>query len=530
MQSTRRVLASLQPRTRESQRQAVLFLLIMCIGIAARTWEWGRLPPGLNADEASIGVEAYDLAHFGVDRNGVSFPVHFIAWGSGQNALYGYILIPFVAALGLSPLVVRLPMLLAGIASLPIFYFIARRTFGGTVGLLALLFLAISPWHILLSRWALESNLLPFVFLAAYACLLIGVRRRVWFWAACLLFGVALYAYGTSYAVVPVFMIAVMVMLAGSSPLRRLDLALGALAFSVVVVPIGLFVIVNSLGLSPIALGPVTIPRLPVQARYEAATIIGQGELLAGMAANLWSGLRLLGTESDGLIYNVVDPFGVFYRVCAPLALSGIALLWGATRRTFRIEHQLLMAWIGAALVLAVLQPVNVNRFNIVFMPLLLLSAYAVGWLGNRVMGALPASVLVLLAAFAAFTLVYHGASYRQQINHKFHDGLLPALRYAESQPGTTICVTDEINMPYIFALFSGHSSPGDYLGTVTYVDPQAPFRQVVSFDRYIFGPQNCSGRAAVTYVLLAGEIPPRFGNRYSYEFFGDFVVYYPKQ
>jgi len=530
MQATERFLATLHPRTRESQRQAVLFVLIMSLGLFARVFEWGRLPPGLNADEASIGVEAYNLAHFGVDRNGISYPVHFIAWGSGQNALYGYVLIPFVATLGLSPLVVRLPMLLAGIASLPIFYFVARRTFNGSVGLLAMLLIAISPWHILLSRWALESNLLPFVFLAAYACLLIGVTRRLWFFASCLLCGLAMYAYGTAYAIVPVFMIGVIVIMARSSPLRRLDLALGALVFALVVVPIGLFVIVNSLGLSSIALGPVTIPRLPVQARYEAATVIGQGNLLAGMAANLWAALRLLAAESDGLIYNVVDPFGIFYRVCLPLASVGVVLLSYESRRKMRIEHQLLMAWIGAALVLAILQPVNINRFNIIFMPLLLCSACAVGWLGNRFRPALPASVLLLLVAFAAFTLDYHGTSYRQQISQKFHDGLLPALRYAESKADTTVCVTDEINMPYIFALFSGHTSPADYLGTVRYVDAQAPFRQVVSFDRYVIGTQNCAGRTAVTYVLTTDEIPPRFGNRYSYEFFGNFVVYYPKR
>jgi hypothetical protein len=360
--------------------------------------------------------------------------------------------------------------------------------------------------------------------------LLIGVTRRLWFFAACLLLGLALYAYGTAYAIVPVFMIGLIVIMARSSPLRRLDLALGALVFGLVVVPIGLFVIVNSLGLSSIALGPVTIPRLPVQARYEAATVISQGNLLAAMAANLWAGLRLLAGESDGLIYNVVDPFGVFYRVCLPLAVAGIVLLSYEFRRKMRIEPQLLLAWIGAALVLAILQPVNINRFNVIFMPLLLCSAYALGWLGNRLGAALSASVLLLLVAFTAFTLAYHGGSYRQQIGQKFHDGLLPALRYAESHADTTVCVTDELNMPYIFALFSGHTSPADYIGTVAYVDAQAPFRQVVSFDRYVFGAQNCAGRAAATYVLTSDEIPPRFGNRYAYEFFGNFVVYYPKQ
>jgi 4-amino-4-deoxy-L-arabinose transferase-like glycosyltransferase len=530
VQAARRFSATFQPWFRKSGREAILIGLVLILGVFARTWEYGRLPPGLNADEASIGVEAYDLAHFGVDRNGVTYPVHFIAWGSGQNALYGYILIPFIAALGLTPLAVRLPMLLTGIASLPIMYLVGARTFGHRVGLLAMLFLAVSPWHILLSRWALESNLLPFVFLTAYASLLLGLMRRPWFFVSCLLFGLSLYAYGTAYAIVPIFVICALGIMVRQRSLPRGHLAWGAALFGVTALPIGLFVAVNSLGISAMSFGPFTIPRLPAEARYQAATVIGQGEALQGIAVNLWTGLKLLATESDGLIYNVLDPFGYFYRVGLPLALLGIGLLAFDFKGARRVEHRLLISWMGAALVLLILQPVNINRFNIAFMPLLILAALAVAWLGSRFPSVTVTSVILLLLAFAGFSAAYHGASYRQQIGYKFHEGLLPALAFAESQVDTSLCVTDEINMPYVFALFSGHTSPAEFVGSVSYVDAQAPFREVVSFGRYVFGTQHCTGGQGYTYLLTTQEIPPRLGNRYLYEFFDNFVVYYPKR
>ena len=81
----------------------LFFAFILSLGIFARIWEFSTLPPGLNQDEASIGVDAFSLYRFGVDRNGVSYPVHFISWGSGQNALYAYLLIPFIALGGLLP-------------------------------------------------------------------------------------------------------------------------------------------------------------------------------------------------------------------------------------------------------------------------------------------------------------------------------------------------------------------------------------------------------------------------------------------
>src|SRR6266498_235463 len=118
-----------------------LFLVILAVGIFARTWEFSKVPPGLNPDEASIGVEAYYLFKFGMDRNGISFPVHLISWGSGQNALYAYLIMPFIALRGLNAQSIRLPMMLSGILSLPLMYYVGRQMFGNKYALVAMFFL-----------------------------------------------------------------------------------------------------------------------------------------------------------------------------------------------------------------------------------------------------------------------------------------------------------------------------------------------------------------------------------------------------
>ena len=130
-----------------------LFAAILAAGVFARAWEFGRLPPGLNPDETSIAVEAYSLLHFGVDRNGMSYPVQFIAWGDGQSVPYAYLMMPGIALTGhVSPTTIRLPMLITGILSLPLVYLVGKWTVDRGFGLLAMFFLAISPWHIVLSR------------------------------------------------------------------------------------------------------------------------------------------------------------------------------------------------------------------------------------------------------------------------------------------------------------------------------------------------------------------------------------------
>lgn len=508
----------------------VSFVLILALGIFARAWEFGRLPPGLNADEASIGVEAWNLYHFGIDRNGMSFPVHLVAWGSGQNALYPYFLLPFVGVLGLKTAVVRLPMLLTGILSLPLMYSVGAASFGRRVGLLAMFLLAISPWHILLSRWGLESNIFPFVFLGAYACLIRFRSGTGWLVLACALFGLCLFAYGTAYAVVPAFMAAVLIIMLRHRLIRSSQLGMGLVAFAIVAAPIILMLIINVLNVPSIKLDPITIPRFPVPARYEYTTLLGTPDFLGGLTSNLNLALRLLATESDGLIYNGVEPFGFFYHLGLPIAILGIVVMALELKGTFSFTAALLSAWLGAAALIGAFQPVNINRFNIIFLPLLLCGAYALDWFGRRGRAALPISIAALLMAFIAFTAAYHGASYRSQAAWKFHDGLLPALRFADSLDSPRVCVTDEINMPYIYALFANPVDPRDFLRSVSYIDANEPLRRVRSYGRYVFGVSQCTGVGPLTYVLTSDEIPPRLGNRYQYRFFDNFVVYFPRK
>jgi hypothetical protein len=76
--------------------------------------------------------------------------------------------------------------------------------------------------------------------------------------------------------------------------------------------------------------------------------------------------------------------------------------------------------------------------------------------------------------------------------------------------------------------LFSEQTSPAAFQASVKYVDSTEPLRQVASFGRYTFGARNCVVDKDPTYVLRTDEVAPRLGNRYSYEFFDNFVVYYP--
>lgn len=120
----------------KSNRNLIIIYIVLIIGFMVRLIGIVDHPNGLNVDEASIGYEAYAVSNYGIDRNGKSWPIFLEAWGSGQNALYMYIIMPFVKIMGLSILSVRLPMAIIGCISLIIMYKILSKTKDETLSLI----------------------------------------------------------------------------------------------------------------------------------------------------------------------------------------------------------------------------------------------------------------------------------------------------------------------------------------------------------------------------------------------------------
>ena len=109
-----------------STRVDLYLVAALLVGFIVRVWQFGEIPPGLNQDEASTAYDAFSILNYGVDRNGSHNPVVLISWGSGMYSLASYLEMPFIAIFGLSATAARMVFLLAGLASLPIFYYLLR--------------------------------------------------------------------------------------------------------------------------------------------------------------------------------------------------------------------------------------------------------------------------------------------------------------------------------------------------------------------------------------------------------------------
>ncbi|MCZ2127701.1 MAG: glycosyltransferase family 39 protein [Anaerolineales bacterium] len=515
-------------------KTAWLFALILAVGMFARLWQLRSLPPGLNVDEASIGVEAYDLHTFGTDRYGIPYPVHFVSWGSGQNALYAYLLIPFVALKDISPLAVRLPMVLAGIFSLPLIFLAGKRLFDERFALLVMFFMAISPWHIVNSRWAVESNILPFLFLAGFTALLFAEKKNAWFLVACAFFAATLYAYGTAYLAAPLFLLLSVPLLYKLGRVTKRQLIFGAALFLLLAFPIGLFIAVNTFHLETIRLGALTVPRLPVEARYETMAAVFGGSPFLAIFDNARIMLDLLWTQSDAYAWNFVKPFGYFYGVTFPLVALGflLALPFKVVKER-RAERWLIAAWMFAAFAVGLIHPVNLTRLNLFFTPALFCLALLFWDLEAR----LPRSMIfvagVFFVAFVFFNRAYHSADYRKIAETVFNDGMIPAINYAvkESEPDAPICLTDLQYSLYIYVLATQKYNPTDYVDDLQWIDPEDPAdpaRTLVALDRFRFTPSACADDANATYILTLKETPPNADINYKPRAFVKFVVFTP--
>lgn len=512
----------------------LLFILIFAVGIVARLWGFGNLPPGLNPDEASIGVEAYYLFNYGVDRNGMSYPVHLISWGSGQNSLYAYLILPLVALRGLNTLSIRFPMVAAGILSIPLVYFAGKKMLGEKFGLIAMFFMAISPWHIVNSRWAVESNILPFLFLCGFTLLLFSGQKNHWFIFACLFFVLSLYAYGTAYVGVPIFLLLTVPVLIYVKQITVKQAFTGFAVFFVLSLPIALFVFVNTFHVETIHLGLVTVPHLPVQARYEAMAAVFGNSPLRAMSENISIMLKLLWSQEDAFPWNYVRPFGYFYKITFPFLCIGLFLtipLRSSAEK--KVERWLVLAWMIASIAIGVIHPTNLTRLNFIFTPILLCIALFVFELDKRIKYSLAITALALSIGFVLFTRAYHGEEYGKRAAGIFNAGIIPAIEYATDNGNSSICFTESTYSSYIYVLFTQKMHPSEYINDIEWLyprDPIDPSRTPRQIGRYHFRLADCSEDSEAAYILLLKESPPNENIKYKIRRFDKFEVYLPRK
>jgi len=199
-----------------SWQRVAIWLVILLITAGLRLWQLDQLPPGLFFDEAYNGVDARAILE------GQAWPLYFVG-NNGREPLFIYWQALWVALLGYTPYALRFAAAAIGILTIPACYYAARHllrvvtdeekftTQHGTImwpALVAATVLALSFWHLSLSRLAFRVILLPL--LSALAIALFwrawqSSRARHYGWAG-LALAITLYTY-TAARLLPMVLI-----------------------------------------------------------------------------------------------------------------------------------------------------------------------------------------------------------------------------------------------------------------------------------------------------------------------------------
>jgi hypothetical protein len=413
-------------------------------------------PPGLYVDEASIGYNAWTIAHFGVDEHGIHFPLFFEAFGEYKNPIYVYAAAALVRFLPLTVAVERLPAALFGLAVVGFLTAAAWRLTESrviTLGTLALT--AFTPWVVIESRVGFETISTVALLAAALWCLSSRLPTARQFGIAGVFLALAIYGYTTA----------------------RLEILLIAIALAVA------WGIARTPGwwraLVPIAAGYVV---LGVYALLNPGALTGRFALIS-----IWSDGAPLGVVIDRFLVNYLSYFspsflflqgdanprqnteigGMLLWVMAPLLIAGIFACWERRREPLVrfLVAGILLAPVAAALTnngtphalrssgmlpfIVILAVLGADRLRVAL-------AGRLG-LAGVVLGLLAAG---LVAQALLFTVDLY-AAYPNRAAPYFDTGEIAAITTARDVAGTHhVYLSDNLDPPYIEAFFAYLPAP----------------------------------------------------------------------
>lgn len=184
----------------------LIFIIIFVIALTVRLWKLADYPVSLSMDEAAYGYNAYSILKTGRDEFGEFLPLAFRSAGDYKPPVDTYLMVPFVAVLGLNEISIRLPIALLGSLTVVVFVgILSQMKFGKSALFLSGLWLALSPWHIYYSRGGVSSvSSLFFMFLGLYSFLKwINSKRPAYAFLSSLSLSLSVWAYHAERVMVP---------------------------------------------------------------------------------------------------------------------------------------------------------------------------------------------------------------------------------------------------------------------------------------------------------------------------------------
>lgn len=432
----------------ETLFKTIAFFIIFAIGVGLRVYRFAGVPEGISQDGVMSAMDAKAFATYGTDRFGTFMPVHLQGWTYGQqSSLLAYMMVPFVKALGLNVLAMRLPQLIISIIGMVMIYVCIKSFLGKNAGLIAMAFTAINPWHFMQSRWAIDCNVFPHIFIIGFALLMAFVksRKKAPLFVSMAFFGLSMYGYGVSFFFVPIFLLIACIYLLSDKLIKWIDVLWCVLVYFLVSGPEYIVMILNYFKLPTIKTPFFTMQYFPESVRSNDL-LISSGNVLAQLKANFKCLLDVTIFQRSLDTWDVYSEFTTIYKCSIPLLLAGLIIcVWKIFKdKEKRGPYALILFYYVASLILGLLvNDTNIERLNVIQYANILLIAVAMDFAVRH----FEANVIVLGVTYLALSVIFINAYYRyaeERIHPYMFVDFKDALECAKEQDADRYFITPD--------------------------------------------------------------------------------------
>lgn len=517
-------------------------ILILVLAFSLRIFKVTLIPPSLNWDETSIGYNAYSILKTGRDEWGEFMPVHFKSFGEYKLPAQIYASIPAIAIFGLNEFGVRITPVIYGTLTVLLLYFLVLEMLKRKdVALLSAFLLAVSPWHIQLTRGSFESSFSLFWFVMAVWFLVKGLKKPMWIVASMVPFAVSIYTYNTARVFTPMFLF-VFYLINAKFILKNFKYTfLGFVTFLVLALPIVPFVlsggasaryklvsITDDKGLIPRIEERRNLSTLPpfltklIHNRYTYNTFYFTKNYVAHFTPDF------LFINGAGHRQHHVQGVGQLYWIQAPFLIYGLYLLF---KQKDGQSLKVLLTWLLLAFV-----PVSMTNDSIpnALRTLIAVPVYqiltAIGFFGvwqivkgKKQKMALLLSVILLFAINFYIFLNNLYVLYPVRYSRDWQYGNKQVVEYIEKHQDEydLIVFTRHFGEPHIFTLFNLKYDPAKFQSS-TNLERFETFDwvRVLRFDKYYFPDLGDEGtkyqdivksnpNEKLLFIGKSGDFPP---------------------
>lgn len=464
-------------------KKNIIVIICMLIAAFSRIICLGDFPRGLSQDEAFSAYDAWSLANYGTDCFGYHFPVYNSTWGSGMSALYSWLSIPFIKIFGLNMVSIRLAQALLGVLSVYVLYKLMQLVSNEYVALITLFIFSINPWHIVLSRWGLDSATTPAFILLGMYFFIKGMEKEKYLLLSALAYGMSLYCYAFIWPILPVILL---IQVIYGIYYKKLKLSKYSI-FSVLILgmcafPLFLFLAVNYGIIDEIKTAFISIPKI---------SYFRSGELSSGsFISKLYVYYQVLFLQNDNNIWNQVPEFGLHYKFA--LVFAGVGLIYSLADALKKIKNKIynpyifmILQFFMLSIAAVIVDKCDTNKLNLLHIPMITFTAIGIYLLCMVIDKKLFFALFgIYIISFAMFEYTYF-TDYQTEMAKEFNNGVIEATEYAMDITDEQICVSDKIYHSQL--MFASKIPAPEYVSSVVYKNYPSIWLEVDTFGQFKF-------------------------------------------